>query len=482
MRAIILSVLAFGAGSGSGYSCALDGGGGIKRSEKEIRQYWKKFSRNKNRRIANQGLDLLPSAKDRPWGGAIAEWKDEAILANSVSEALNDGWKVPGVQDVLVSVPMKMIPGKVPVQGSNYGNRPYGDGQTNALGTFGNAWTQKQPQLISTLVTLSSGLTQLKFRFHRSLVLSEPQVQFIYWADGKKREKTIGEMKKSAEGDFEFEWKPTDQDGLKWGDLYKNQIAYIRPKGWKDFFPVDFRDVAVPNKELLNQMPLDKQKLGIGTLLDPENVSVQGQNTSEFPFQKMGDPNFGKARLNAEKYFPVVGIHNFFFTENGSKIQTAVNDGATVVIPKGIAPFKMAYICFEPRNETAESLAGLPSGGGWHEIGDPAETVINSLENAPIVFGYANGHPGADKPEGSNYAYGLTDVTVVRKVFPGMSIVSSAGPTTLAEGYTPQRGHGPSQGRNYHWFVFNQMNYVCAAEWVHNCVPNEGNKIGTVCP
>jgi hypothetical protein len=102
---------------------------------------------------------------------------------------------------------------------------------------------------------------------------------------------------------------------------------------------------------------------------------------------------------------------------------------------------------------------------------------MNTLETASPLFGYANGKPGDDRV----YTFGLSDVTVIRKLRPGMALVTAAGTTTAAEAYTPLRGSGPAQGRNYHWFAFDQPTEVCAVEWVHPCIPDPTNHIGLVC-
>jgi hypothetical protein len=188
-------------------------------------------------------------------------------------------------------------------------------------------------------------------------------------------------------------------------------------------------------------------------------------------------PNDFGGNLQAVRYSPVVGVHNQFINTNGSTEITSVGNGDTTVIPQTADRFKMAYICFNGRNLSAENQFGVPSGGGWHEIGDPAETVMNTLENASPLFGYANGKPGDDRP----YAYGLSDVTIIRKLRPGTALVTASGATTTREGYTSSRGEGIASGRNYHWFAFEEPEEVCAMEWVHNCVPSPTNHIGLVC-
>lgn len=103
---------------------------------------------------------------------------------------------------------------------------------------------------------------------------------------------------------------------------------------------------------------------------------------------------------------------------------------------------------------------------------------MNTLENAAPLFGYANGRPGDDR----EYQYGLSDVALIRRLRPGSALVTAVGLTTAAEGYTSARGTGPANGRNYHWFAFDQPTEVCAVEWVHPCVPTTSNQIGLSCP
>ena len=78
----------------------------------------------------------------------------------------------------------------------------------------------------------------------------------------------------------------------------------------------------------------------------------------------------GRSRLSvgysATRYFPVVGIHNHF-----RELTTAVGDGATWVMLKPSAPFKLAYLCFDARNRDAETLTAFRAG----EVGMKSETL-----------------------------------------------------------------------------------------------------------
>jgi hypothetical protein len=438
------------------------------------KSYWNahKKLRFSSQRKPSQNMEF-PYSKQDPWGGSDAsKWRPEAILANAVSEALNDGWSQSNVKDVLVALPVKM-------QFSNL--RTYGDGQTNASLSFGTNWNFTQPPVIAILLLKKTGEMKLRLRLHRSFDLSKRGLQLSYSVNGQKKNKHFEEFTRSSEGDFEVVWEPSPSETPEWGNLFQNNVAFIQPDGWKDWFPIDFRDVVRPASELLAQIPIAKRQLGKGTLLDPENVSVQGkEDKSAFPFLGMQNENFGKD-INADRYFPVpgLGIHNEFIQDSKSVI-TAVGHGNTLVMIKQPSPFKLAYICFDARNTEEEAKYGVPSGSGWHEIGDPAETVINSLENAPVIFGYTNGKPASNTPS-SDFAYGLTDVAVIRKLQPGSAIISAAGDTTTAEDNSGWQNRGTKQissGRNYHWFIFHHPHEVCAIEWVHPKVPMQSNHLG----
>jgi hypothetical protein len=421
------------------------------------------------------------------WGGDIANWSAEAILANAASEALNEFAQRSDVKDVLVAFPVHML---------NGADRPYGDGQTNASVELGPGWNEKRPPLMATLVLLKNGSSLLKIRVHQRLVKAPSAVRLVYYFQTNRQEK-VWPVPAGVTGDFSVTWSPTAQEAPLWGSMLQNQVAFVQVGSDAQWFPLDFRDVVIANSELLAQIPAAKQKLGRGTLLDPEKVSVQNApNNSGFPFQRMEDFAFGTDLIGAVtngpnhehggRYFPVqsgdgLGIHNKFF-KTGQNQTTAVGGGNTVVILPPISPFKMAYICFDARNPTNEAQLGVPSGGGWHEIGDSAETVINSLENAPVLFGYANGEPAPGPPDGGAYAMNLKDVAVMRALAPGFAIVTAAGATTLGEDASGKRGQtAVARGRNYHWFAFHQNHEVCAMEWVHPCQPAPNNNLGTNC-
>lgn len=159
------------------------------------------------------------------------------------------------------------------------------------------------------------------------------------------------------------------------------------------------------------------------------------------------------------------------------------------VIGRGASStFKNLYTCFDSRNFAQESSAGVPSGGGWHEIGDAAETIINAVETAPVAVGFATGLPSPTPPNQLKFAWGLSDVASVRFLQPGEGMMTGAGDVTWREdeGARPNSDWSKSKrpqdqsggGRNYHWFFFQSDQPVCTEEWVHNCRPTNENKFG----
>jgi hypothetical protein len=102
---------------------------------------------------------------------------------------------------------------------------------------------------------------------------------------------------------------------------------------------------------------------------------------------------------------------------------------------------------------------GVTSGGGWHRIGDPAETISNDLESTPLLPASAMGNPvpASALPSGT-FAYNLTDVATFRWLRPG-------------EAFVTRRGSAAQP--NYHGYLFGGSREVCTEEWVHACVPGD---------
>jgi len=428
------------------------------------------------------------------WGGKNPiQWKPEAVLANATSKALNEGWSRSGIKDVLVAVPVQMYFSK---PSDNWMARPYDDGQTNAGVSF-PGWTEKEPPLVGSLLRFSRGSDVLALRFSGKLGGRMERAEIVYFIE--KPEGSGKFEKRQAEVALEMqsgarlgEWKVDSQK--KWGDLVVSRPLFVRPVGWEDWFVLDFRHVVVGLKDLAAAVR-GKSASQNRPLLDPEKIGPTSHAGTPFKrlLQRSKDRSFGPG-INTDPYEPT-DIHGRL-PVGPQVITTSVGKGWTWVLSKGPdAPFKNLYTCFERRNPVAEAREGVPSGGGWHEIGDAAETIINNLEDAPLVVGSATGLPWPAPPTGA-FAYQLGDIVVVRWLRPGEALVTPAGETTWKEDEpwrrinadgsqnkdSSFRGRGGPSGRNYHWFYFQSDREVCTQEWVHDCVPNVKNSLGTQCP
>lgn len=459
------------------------------------------------------------------WGGNdSAKWAPESILANATSRALNNAWSRPNVIDALVAVPVRMvysqpIEDKDPRPSVDFA-RPYGDGQTNAGVLFRacsaadtdppcrgvansnpryQSWSEKTPPLVATLIKFQGAPSKLELRF--SAALGESKNATIHYLveepakSGKFAPREAHVSLAVQNGDWLGEW--TVDPEKQWGDISGSRVAFVQAGTGPDWFPVDFRHVIVSTRAL-EQASKGLTASQNRPLLDPERIGVSTPGSSAFA--RLSERSMKKAfgeGINPDRdpakdqqpYEPG-NIHGRLPT-NGRVLSTAVGKGWTWVLDKrpGISPFKNLYTCFERRQPAEEAKLGVPSGGGWHEIGDAAETIINDLEDGPIVVGMATGLPESKTPSGT-FAYGLTDVAVIRWLRPGEALVTNAGDTTWSEDIpwrpnhdnNSQRGQGGAGGRLYHWFYFNADREVCTQEWVHNCAPTATNNLGARCP
>lgn len=397
------------------------------------------------------------SGAESPWGGSDASrWRPEAMLANATSEALNRGWALPSVRDVLVAVPVKMW-------SSPYSE--FGDGQLNAVAERG-AWpTKERPPVVATLVHFANAASKMLLRLDRTIPANVAAVEIVYYANGQRKLVDVP-VARTASGDFEGEWIVPDEAGL--ASLVSSAAIALHPKGWGDWFPLGFRAGVRPIAELRAA----SAKFSDGkSIIDRETVSVQREaNAALTPFQKLAAHGFVASYNNGQRGVGVTPYNpqdiHARFPFDGGMVVTGVGQGWTWVADERPAGFKVMYTCFEGRNASAEASApqgGVASGGGWHFIGDSAETILNDLEAAPLVVGAAYTNPfwPAGLPSGG-FAYGLTDVAVVRWLYPGEAFVTPRGRGAIDDG----RG-GRIVQDNFHWYYFQGRENVCTEELVN---------------
>ncbi len=393
------------------------------------------------------------SGATSPWGGTDpTRWRPEAMMANAMSAALNSAWARADVKDAVVAVPVKML---------NSGFREFGDGQANAAPSF-EWWHESRPPIVATLVKFNNAPTKVVFKLDHALPYNGNQLE-VRWTSSDVPEVATLTLTANAAGDKTVEWTPPASLGWDNPPIYST-VALVHPQGWGDWFPIWFRFPVRPIADFKATVPSSLARFSDGgDIADHEGVSIQASGfQGQSPFDKLVAHDFG-GRYNNPPFQPA-DIHAVF-PWNGHNYVTGVGTGWTWVANQPPAPFKVMYTCFDKRNPAAEASAadgGVPSGGGWHRIGDPAETVLNDLEDGAIALGSAQNNPlpAVLLPSGG-FAYNLSDVATVRFVQPGEAFITPSGTS-----YVDATGQAWDQS-NYHWYFFQQARPVCTEEWVH---------------
>jgi hypothetical protein len=155
---------------------------------------------------------------------------------------------------------------------------------------------------------------------------------------------------------------------------------------------------------------------------------------------------FPEGFVNQEPF--VTGELHAAFPQGSAPRVTAVGGAATWV---ATAPFKNLYVCLDRRSPEAEARHGVPSGAGWHRIGDSGETILASLEDQPLLVGYAAGAALAP-PAGGGHAYGLAHAATFALLQFGQALTAPQG--------------------DFHWYAVHHATDPCVQVWVHRCVPD----------
>jgi hypothetical protein len=404
-----------------------------------------------------------------PWGGTDASlWRPEAIIANAASRALNDAWHgadAASVKDVVVAIPVKML---------SSDDFEFGDGQSNAAPQF-PSWIESRPQMVGTLVRATvagEDETRVVLRFDRALPFATPSFE-IAWSEAGSRKRVTITGARDASGDAVATWTPPASLGV--GDRFSERAVLVRPVAWNDWFPLWFR---MPVKTT-DDVRASHARFSDGrSIVDREQLSSRSTvnaGDGKTPYERLANHEFSAGYNNRAPGLvaPYVSndVHGVFPYER-QRIVTGVGRGFTWVANEQPGGFKDMITCFDARDAAAEASApngGVASGGGWHQIGDVQETIVNDLEAAPLAVGSAmrNAWLGA-REEGSSLAaipsgqiaYGNTDVVTIRFLMPGEAFITPAGGTGVdADGSQYDQA-------NFHWFFFSSDKQVCSEEIV----------------
>lgn len=345
--------------------------------------------------------EQVSASTDRasPWGGPDpAAWRPEAVIANAASAALDEGWARRAVADVVVAVPVKMQPSE---------HHPFGDGQSNAAVTF-PYWDQSAPPVVATLIR---GLEVEAFvRFHEAVSANMAgDFELYVWDAGQWSTPRIASAYRE-DGRWHLALRPHVSEPELEAPLF------VRPVGWNDGFPVDFTHPRESVDTLLAKLPDTHRELSPGvSVIDPAGVAMADGSAFDALMAATLPPGF-----NDDPY--VSGDVHGAFPLFGQFVATATGTAWTWLTTE---PIKDIYICFEGRDPHEEAELGVPSGSGFHRIGDPAETLVNSLEDVAIPVAFvAGGDPLP--PAAGGHAYQLTEVATYRLLQPGQAFTVSA--------------------------------------------------------
>jgi hypothetical protein len=384
-----------------------------------------------------------------PWGGSDAsKWRPEAIVANAASQAVNAAWSRPDVKDVIVAIPLKLY---------SCGFYEFGDGQANARPELMDWRGQTRPPVVASVIKLKNAPTKLVVRFDRALPYNGTAFELRYDATTLAMTAT-----RDAQGDAVVEI-PLPA-GLSYDDLLSEQAALVHPAGWGDWFPIYFRTGV----KKISDLRISQVKFSDGrTVIDREHVTSVGASDGKSARERLSGHSFSFGYNGAGgivQPFEPASIHATY-PFYGRNIVTGVGKGWTWVADQRPNDLKVMYTCFERRRLDLEVNApdgGVPSGGGWHQINDAAETIMNDLETGPLMVAAGRNNPWLEThlPSGK-FAYGLTDVATFRWLKPGEAFI-----TTKGNWADDGKGKWFEQS-NYHWYFFQQNKDVCTEEIVN---------------
>jgi hypothetical protein len=350
------------------------------------------------------------------WGGDDpARWSPEAILANAVTTELA---RDPGAR---VSIPTALWASQ---------HAPFGDGQTNAATAFVH-WQGPRPPVVGT--RHPGG--RVTVRFDRALPVHDGT--FELWTPHGQWVRSVAAAR-TAEGDWRIELAELPPQ------LAMRMV--VSPRGWRDGFPLAFDLPITSVGALASTLPAGLRQLPGGEpVVDPVAAAEAATGTTT-AFDVLRGSTFPAGFVNQHPF--VTDSVHAAFPQGGPPRITAVGGAWTWVAEQ---PFKNLYVCFDERSPAREAEYGVPSGSGWHHVGDAGETMLSTLEDAPLLVGHASAIPIAP-PTGGGHAYGLDRATTYALLQPGQA-------------FTTPRG-------DFHWYAVHHASKPCVQLWVHRCEPD----------
>lgn len=429
-------------------------------------------------------FNAVPSASFSP-GGVPTDWgvtsvssgvKAEANLANVAAARISMAASV--VADLGLGTEFKAHDGVVaiPVNLKNSDIKPFGDGQTNSS-PFLPGWTANGTvPVASTWFLISDSSSKihnaLMFDLSSDLVkmFSPGATKVEIEVSGEGLETKIYSMNEVAE---EGVWRTF----LLKSDLLQ-KVGYQNPDyGSLNGLPDDLenllslsgkpkvkvRPVLNDKKEnrffpILWRFPAKKQQDSFATLSPNHKFFSSGKSAIDVPFDASDIGNSANERLTSwgNRVASTLAYQGYNssvhseFKEPGTSqsTTTAVGGVQTWVVGEKLGGTEVLYTCFDARDKDKEAEFSVPSGAGWHSIGEPtnAETIINNLESEGIFSGWGVEVP---YPFAEEAPFEAKDVATFRVLRAGESF------TTLQN--------------DFHWYAVDTADKVCTTILKHGC-------------
>jgi hypothetical protein len=301
-------------------------------------------------------------------------------------------------QDATISIPST-------IKMSQY--YPFGDGQSNAIMTMGEHFKSQGFIVYGIQEKDATGKVVRTYHFNQSL-----------------------NIKDHAE------------------EILSDNWFKVTPQGWQESFYFRFESNIKNIEQMLQDIPIRLRTMSDGRIApNPENIR------SDNPISDLKTKNLGLG-YNLDPWFSD-SVHGRYPDANGSKTATG-GIYTWGLLDKKMTPFKHLYTCFEPRNINEENKLSVPSGAGWHHIGDAGESLFSTLATKSLPTATAITHGF------SQAAYGLNQVITASWLRPKQVLVALKG--------------------QFHWYLNPHNDYVCTEIWVHPCDYKTDNHWGFNCP
>jgi hypothetical protein len=324
-------------------------------------------------------------------------------------------------------------------------NQPqqFGDGQRNALATFGPLGQSPFKAILTrTPQHESSDL---------AVILSKDLP--IFTNVNAIEVSILGQSQKVSLDSNGIYHIPVSLQKLAWDQMYGSKPVFFRPVGTTLWYAVQFPYPYLSIESLFaGTTPTYQVSANGKSVIDP--LGLKNSNDIQNDLQKIKDAD--AQGFNLARAEQVHGIY-WVTDEKGPKIQTS-NGGVWTRYREDMnILFKNVYLAKDARIVEIETRDGVVSGTGPHYIGARGEIILNSLGHTSLMTFYGIPNPTVG-PDGSPLAWGFSNQWVGTWLKPGQAFVT--------------------QETFYHWHLNHLQSPIAAQVITPPLIPSEENHFG----